>query len=97
MASAHRLFRFGPTGWKVQSELPNVADFEAATSWITEDDMRSALGCGPDVARHLEIAQPFVDAGFDRLALVNAGPDPDGFLDFFAGELARPVRELTPS
>lgn len=97
VASAHRLFRFGPTGWKVQSELPNVAHFEAARSWITEDDMRSAFDCGPDVARHLEIARPFVGAGFDRLALVNAGPDPDGFLDFFASELAGPVRELMPS
>ena len=97
VASAHRLFRFGPTGWKVQSELPDVANFEAATSWITEDDMRGAFGCGPDVARHLEIAQPFVDAGFDRLALVNAGPDPDGFLDFFASDLADQIRRLTPS
>ncbi len=40
------------------------------------------------------MAQPFVDAGYDRLALVNAGPDPDGFFDFFTSELAEPIREL---
>ena len=28
---------------------------------------------------------------------MNAGPDPDGFLDFFTRELAEPVRALTPS
>jgi hypothetical protein len=41
------------------------------------------FACGPDVARHLEVVQPFVDAGFDHVVLMNAGPDPDGFLDFF--------------
>ena len=57
----------------------------------------SELGCGPDAAKHLAVAQQFVDAGYDHLALVNAGPDPDGFFDFFERELAGPVRELTPS
>jgi hypothetical protein len=28
--------------------------------------------------------------------MMNAGPDPDGFMDFFARELAEPVRKLTP-
>jgi hypothetical protein len=38
-----------------------------------------------------------VDAGYDHLALINAGPDPEGFFDFFASELAEPLRKLTPS
>ncbi|WP_026313755.1 TIGR03557 family F420-dependent LLM class oxidoreductase [Actinomadura flavalba] len=97
VASAHRLMRFGVTGWKVQSELPNPVNFEAATATVTEDDMRENFGCGPDRARHLEVAQQFVDAGFDHLTLMNAGPDPDGFFEFFATELAEPVRALRPS
>jgi hypothetical protein len=28
---------------------------------------------------------------------MNAGPDPDGFIDFFARELVAPLRALTPS
>jgi hypothetical protein len=28
--------------------------------------------------------------------VINAGPDPEGFFDFFASELAEPLRELTP-
>lgn len=35
-----------------------------------------------------------MNAGYDRLALVNAGPDPDGFLDVFAAKLADPIRAL---
>jgi G6PDH family F420-dependent oxidoreductase len=95
--SAYRLFRFGLTGWKVQSELPNPINFEAATASLTEDDMRRSFGCGPEAERHLEVAQQFVNAGFDHLALVNAGPDMDGFFGFFANELHDPLRALTPN
>jgi G6PDH family F420-dependent oxidoreductase len=95
--SAHTLFRFGVTGWKVQADLPNVVNFDAATALVTPDTMKEEFGCGNDPARMLEVAQQFVDAGFDHLALVNAGTDVDGFFDFFASELAGPIRALTPS
>jgi hypothetical protein len=48
------------------------------------------------VAAHTQAAQPYVDAGFDRLALVNVGPDPDGFIDAFERELGSRIRSLTP-
>ncbi|WP_119071213.1 TIGR03557 family F420-dependent LLM class oxidoreductase [Rubrobacter indicoceani] len=96
-ASAHEKFRFGLTGWKVQAELPNPINFDAATAFIRPQDMKETFGCGPDAARHVEVAQQFVDAGFDNLALINAGPDPDPFFEFFANELADKVRALTPT
>lgn len=89
--------RWALTGWKVMSELPNPVNFAAATTTVTEDDVAARFACGPDPARHLEVAQQFVDAGFDHLVLMNAGPDPDGFLDFFAGTLAAPLRALAPA
>ncbi|WP_112249267.1 TIGR03557 family F420-dependent LLM class oxidoreductase [Kribbella monticola] len=93
--SARRLFRFGLTGWKVQAELPNPVNFAAATELVTADHLREQFGCGPDVARHLEIATPFVEAGYDQLALINAGPDMDGFFDFFSKELGPALRKLS--
>ena len=95
--SARETFRFGLTGWKVQSELLNPTNFEAATASITEDDMRGVFGVGTDASIHLAVAQQFVDAGYEHLALINAGPDPEGFFDFFASELAEPLRNLTPT
>ncbi|WP_089158184.1 TIGR03557 family F420-dependent LLM class oxidoreductase [Micromonospora sp. NBS 11-29] len=89
--------RFLLTGWKVLSELPNPVNFEAATSTVTEDDVKQLFACGPDVERHLAVAQQFVDAGFDHLVTQNAGPDPDGFLDFFRSELGDRLRALTPT
>jgi hypothetical protein len=71
--------------------------FEAATAFITEDDMRGVFGVGLDASAHLAVAHQFVDAGYDHLALINAGPAPEGFFDFFALELAEPLRKGTPS
>jgi G6PDH family F420-dependent oxidoreductase len=88
---------FALTGWKVMAELPNPVNFEAATATITPDQVRRQFACGPDVKRHLEVAQQYVDAGFDRLVTMNGGPDPDGFFDFFARELSGPLRKLAPS
>ncbi|OON73468.1 TIGR03557 family F420-dependent LLM class oxidoreductase [Streptomyces tsukubensis] len=88
--------RWALTGWKVMSELPNPVNFDAATSTVREEDILAHFACGPDAARYVEVAQPFVDAGFDRLVMQNAGPDPDGFFDFYRRELDGRMRALTP-
>jgi G6PDH family F420-dependent oxidoreductase len=88
---------FTLTGWKVMAELPNPVNFEAVTALVTQDQVREQFACGPDPERHLDIARRFAGAGFDHLVAMNAGPDPDGFMDFFASELAAPMRALTPA
>jgi G6PDH family F420-dependent oxidoreductase len=88
---------FALSGWKVMSELPNPVNFEAVTATVTPDQVREAFACGPDPKRHLDVARQYADAGFDHLVAMNAGPDPDGFMDFFTRELAAPLRALTPA
>jgi G6PDH family F420-dependent oxidoreductase len=88
--------RWAVTGWKVMSELPNPVNFEAATTTVREEDILENFACGPDPARFVEMAQQYVDAGFDRLVLMNAGPDPDGFMEFYSGELDGRIRGLVP-
>ncbi len=94
LESAHRLFRFGPTGWKIQAELPNVRNFEAATAFVRREDMADAFGAGPDVETHVATVKGFADAGYDRLALISAGPDVEEFFRFYEGELAGRLRAL---
>lgn len=84
--------RWGLTGWKVMSELPNPVNFEAATATVRQEDMAAQFACGPDPDRHMEVIRQFTDAGFDRIVLMNAGPDPDGFLDFYEHTLAARLR-----
>ena len=38
-----------------------------------------------------------VTAGYDQLALMNAGPNPEGYFGFFVSELAEPMRKLAPA
>ena len=85
--AAHRTSAWALTGWKVMAELPNPVNFEAAAASVRPEDVRAQFTCGPDPAPYREVIQKHVDAGYDHIALMNAGPDPDGFLDFAAKEL----------
>ncbi|MCH6159337.1 TIGR03557 family F420-dependent LLM class oxidoreductase [Streptomyces marispadix] len=86
--------RWALTGWKVMSELPNPVNFAAATASVRMEDITETFACGPDPKRCLHAARRFTDAGFDRLVLMNAGPDPDGFLDFYDRELREPLKAM---
>ncbi|MER5680692.1 MULTISPECIES: TIGR03557 family F420-dependent LLM class oxidoreductase [Streptomyces] len=86
--------RWALTGWKVMSELPNPANFESATTTVRMEDIREKFACGPDPARHVEAVQRYLDAGFDRVVMQNAGPDPEGFIDFYSRELDARLRGL---
>lgn len=86
--------RWMATGWKVMSELPNPVNFDAASAYVEEKHIRQLFAVGPDPEPHVAKVRSYVDAGFDHIVLQNAGPDPDGFLDFFAGDLAGRLRAM---
>lgn len=89
---AWKMNSWSMTGWKVMAELPNPVNFEAASAIVHREDVAEKIPAGPAVADHVEAVVPFADAGFDHVALMNAGPDVDGFFGFFADEL-RPALE----
>lgn len=72
---AHQLFRWFGLGWKVNADLPGTAGFDAASQFVREEDVESALPCGDDVAAVIEGAKEYADAGFTHLALVQIGGD----------------------
>ncbi|MBF6170671.1 TIGR03557 family F420-dependent LLM class oxidoreductase [Nocardia blacklockiae] len=86
--------RWALTGWKVMSELPNPVNFAAATTTVRKEDIRTQFACGTDPDDFLAAARPYVEAGFDHLVMQNAGPDPDGFIDFYRSELDSRLRAL---
>lgn len=85
--AAFEASRWSLTGWKVMSELPNPANFEAASQVVKPEDVAASMPCGPDAAKHLEAIREYEQVGYDHVVLMNNGPDPDGFMDFFAREL----------
>jgi G6PDH family F420-dependent oxidoreductase len=70
---AHEQFRWFGLGWKVNADLPNPDAFEAATQFVTPDQVAEAISCGDDVEAHVEAIRPYLDAGFTEVALVQIG------------------------
>jgi G6PDH family F420-dependent oxidoreductase len=87
IAEALRTTAWAVTGWKVMSELPNPVNFEAAARTVRADDIRELFAAGPDPKPYADAVGEYAAAGYDHIVLMNAGPDPDGFIDFFAKEL----------
>ena len=88
---AHEQFRWFGLGWGVNADLPNPRGFEGATAYVRPEAVGEQISCGPDVDEHVEAIKPFVDAGFDEVALVQIGGDQQG--DFIAWA----ERELLPA
>src|SRR5947209_8124888 len=92
---AHEQFRWFGLGWKVNADLPNPESFEAATQFVTPDQVAEALGCGPDVDEHVEKIKPFIDAGFDEVGLVQIGGEQqEKFIAWAERELLPALRSL---
>jgi G6PDH family F420-dependent oxidoreductase len=90
--AAYTTSRWAVTGWKVMSELPNPVNFDAATATVREEDIFEQFACGPDADVHLAAMQEYADAGYDHLVMQNAGPDPDGFIEFARDEVMPKLR-----
>ena len=91
---AHSLFRWFGLGWKVNAELPGPPAFDAASAFVTEDDVASSIPCGDDVDAVIAAAQEYADAGFTQLALVQIGGEEQRpFLDWSRATLLPAWRE----
>lgn len=92
---AHDQFRWFGFGWKVNADLPNPESFAAASEFVTRDQVGEAISHGPDVEDHVEAIKPFIDAGFDQIALVQIGADQQaGFCEWAESELLPALRAL---
>ncbi len=95
VARAHEQFRWFGLGWKVNSDLPNPDSFDGATAFVTPDQVAEQLPCGPDVDEHVEKIKPFLDAGFDEIALVQIGAESQAqFIAWAQRELLPALRSL---
>lgn len=96
-AIARALEQFGwfGGGWKVNSELPGTAAFEAASQFVRPDDIVEAIPCGDSVDRFVAAVRGFTDAGFTHVALCQVGGDQQaGFIEWSEKELLPALREL---
>ncbi|MFZ0387755.1 MAG: TIGR03557 family F420-dependent LLM class oxidoreductase, partial [Solirubrobacteraceae bacterium] len=92
---AHDQFRWFGLGWKVNADLPNPESFDAATAYVTPDQVAEQLSCGPDLEEHVEAIRPFIDAGFTEVAIVQIGGEhQQSFIRWAEDSLLPAVRSL---
>jgi len=92
---AHEQFRWFGLGWKVNADLPNPDAFEGATQFVTPEQVAEQLSCGPDVEEHVEQFKPYLDAGFDEIAIVQIGAErQEQFIAWAERELLPALRSL---
>ena len=90
---AHHSFRWSALGWKVQAELPNPVNFDAAAAQVRPEDLRDSIPAGPDVQPYLDAVEKVAGAGYDNIAFLQIGEDQDGFFRFWQDELAPALRD----
>jgi len=94
---AHEQFRWFGAGWAVNAELPGPAAFDAASQFVRPEDVAAAMPCGNDVGAVVKAVQPWANAGFTHLALLQIGEHvQDGYLDWSARELLPALRAAFP-
>jgi G6PDH family F420-dependent oxidoreductase len=92
---AHDQFRWFGLGWKVNADLPNPEGFESATQFVTPEQVAEGLACGPDLEAHVEAVRPYIEAGFDEIALVQIGAEhQEPFIVWAREELLPALRSL---
>jgi G6PDH family F420-dependent oxidoreductase len=84
---AHERFRWSALGWKVQAELPNPVNFDAAAAHVRPEDLADSIPTGPDPQAYVDAVKGFADAGFTKIAFLQIGDDQAGFFDFWNREL----------
>ncbi|MBN9179248.1 MAG: TIGR03557 family F420-dependent LLM class oxidoreductase, partial [Microbacterium sp.] len=87
---AHEQFRWFAGGWSVNADLPTPAGFSAASRFVRPADVASSIACGPDLDRLAASVDPFLEAGFTDIALVQVG---DELQERFLAEVAEPLLE----
>jgi G6PDH family F420-dependent oxidoreductase len=82
--TAHRLWANDGLPGELAQILPTPQHFEQASELVTEEMIAEDTPCGPDVERHIEVIQQYVDAGFDELYVQQIGPEQDAFFEAYA-------------
>lgn len=85
--TVNKIWPTSALGGELSQELRTVAHFEQAVKPFDEEDTAESIVCGPDVQKHIEGLQEYIDAGYDHVYVHQIGHDQDGFFQFYAREV----------
>jgi coenzyme F420-dependent glucose-6-phosphate dehydrogenase len=93
--TAHEFWPTAAIPGEATQELPNPKHFEQLAEMVTEDMVAERIVCGPDVERHVEAIQEYLDAGFDHVYIHQIGPDQEAFIEAYAKDILPKVRSTS--
>jgi G6PDH family F420-dependent oxidoreductase len=85
---AHEKWPNSGLAGELAQELKTPAHFMQASELVDEERATSKHSMGPDPEVHAAKIREYVDAGFTEIYVQQIGPDQEGFLRFWKGELA---------
>jgi G6PDH family F420-dependent oxidoreductase len=93
---AYQQWRFSALGAELLPVLRTPAEFEAATEFVTPNDVANGVRVSADLSRHTAWLHEYVELGIDAVYLFNVNRGQRAFIDAF-GERVLPeiVREST--
>jgi G6PDH family F420-dependent oxidoreductase len=71
---APRLWSYAGLPGELAQVLPTPRHFEQASELVTRESTAESIVGGPDIERHVELLQGYVDAGYDEVYVANMGP-----------------------
>ena len=80
---AHRLWANSGVPGELGQVLPSPQHFEQASQLVTRDMTAKSVAAGPNPEAHLAAIRPFVDAGYDTIAIGNMGPHYREMINFY--------------
>jgi probable non-F420 flavinoid oxidoreductase len=81
---AHEQWRFSALGGEVLPILRTPAQFEAASRFVTADDVAKGVRVSSDLERHAGWLQDYVELGIDAVYVLNVNRNQRAFIDAFA-------------
>ena len=92
---AHRHWPNAGIEGELTVELRVPAHFEQTAKMISEEDVAKKVVCGPDPEEHIDAIKEYAKAGYDGVWIHQAGPDQEGFFDFYEKEVLPKLSALT--
>jgi G6PDH family F420-dependent oxidoreductase len=81
--TAYKMWPISGLNGPLMSELALPAYFEQAATMIDETAVAKTVICGPDPERHWQAINEYERAGYDHVFVHQAGPDQEGFFQFY--------------
>jgi G6PDH family F420-dependent oxidoreductase len=86
-ATAYRLWPSEALPGELAQILPAPAHFEQACTLVTEEMVAQVVTCGPDLERHVQAIERYVEAGFDEVYVQQVGGGHDRFFELYSREI----------